>query len=94
MHTARFARDALAARAQDVTQIPVDLDRILRGFVDHLDPAFHVFRRVRLGEQIAGLHDGFQGVAEFVCQGAKFFGRFGGNVARAVGHRLKVAGIV
>ena len=62
------SREKLAVRTQDVAELPVDLDCVLRSFVNHSDPPLEVFRRIRLRDQIAGLHDSFEGVAEFMRQ--------------------------
>ena len=58
--------------AQNLAQPLIDSYRVLRGLIDHFDPAARVLGRTGLHNQISGLHDGFERVTEIVREYAKF----------------------
>jgi len=62
----------LAIRPQYFSQFAIDPDCFLRRLVEHLCPAARVWWQVRLRNEIGGLHDGFERIAEIVSQGTQF----------------------
>src|SRR5208283_3908200 len=61
----------LAVAAQQFAELDVDLDGFFGRLIDHFNPAAGVLGRTGLRDQVRGLHDGFEGVAEVVRQKAK-----------------------
>jgi len=52
--------------AQVVANLAIDARGVARSVIDQFEPALAVFVEVALCEQIRGLHDGFDGIAQVV----------------------------
>lgn len=62
--------------AQVVANFSVDAGRVARGIVDEFKPAFSIFIETALCQQVGGLHDGLDGIAQIVRQGSELTVRF------------------
>lgn len=80
LHRERPAVEHLAVVAHDFAELVVDVYRVLRGLIDELDPAALALGRAGLRNQVSGLNDGLEGVAEIVREGAEFAGNVGGDL--------------
>ena len=65
-------REDSALGAQNLAQPLIDFYCVLRGLIDHFEPAARTLGQTVLRNQISGLHDGFEGIAEIVREYAKF----------------------
>src|SRR5436309_3359421 len=79
----------LTARAQNIANLAIDLGRVAGAGVDHLRPFLAGLIQLRLVQQIAGLHDGLDGVGEVMRQGAQLFADLSGNLYRLLGLWLR-----
>src|ERR1022692_628335 len=59
-------------RTQYLANLAIDSGRVLRCFIDQVEPPFVVLVEFRLGQKIGSLHDGFDVIAEVVGQDAEF----------------------
>jgi hypothetical protein len=88
---ARLACDRvmnLALLAQNLAQLVIDFYRVLRGLIDQFDPAARVLGRSCLRNQVGGLHNGFERIAEIVRQRSEFFRQFRRDFIGGISHGL------
>jgi len=63
--------ELLALRTKDLANLAVDPCRIFYSIVDQLHPLLIGSVKVRLAEEVRGLHDGFDRIAEIVRKSAE-----------------------
>ncbi len=78
----------LTLRAQELAQLVIDFYRFLRSLIDQLDPAACVLGRSSLRNQVSGLHDSFERIAEIVRQCAEFPRQFWRDFIGGIFHDL------
>src|SRR5260370_525689 len=82
----------LTLGAQNLAQLVIDFYRFLRGLIDQFDPAAQVFGRSRLRNQVGGLHDRFERIAEIVRQHSEFPRHFRRYLIGGISHGLALPG--
>lgn len=68
--------------AQHLTELAIDMSSVLSGLLDEFDPFFSMRRHLDLAEQVGGLHDGFDRIAQIVHKFAHLFRDVDGEFLR------------
>ena len=57
--------------AENLAEFAIEVRGVLGGVLDELDPLVLLASETGLAEEVRGLHDGFERVAEVVSEGAQ-----------------------